>query len=74
MGIAKVLVHLGQLNTRLEDNEADVSGDAYERLCQINLSKLIESTGEYLQTRYQPPQRGHHKNNWLKPLKSCTVC
>ena len=26
MGTAKVLVHLGQLNTRLEDNEADVSG------------------------------------------------
>ena len=55
MGIAKVLVHLGQLNTRLEDNEADVSGDAYEWFCQINVSKLIESTGEYLQTRYWPP-------------------
>ena len=55
MGIAKVLDHLYQLNTRLEDKEADVSGDAYEWFCQINVSKLIESTGEYLQTRYWSP-------------------
>jgi type I restriction enzyme M protein len=45
--IAKVLVHLGQIDFRLQDTEADVLGDAYEYLIGQFASGAGKKAGEF---------------------------
>ena len=50
--IAKILVHLNQIDFRLEDTESDVLGDAYEYFIKEFASGAGKKAGEF----YTPPQ------------------
>lgn len=50
--IAKVLVHLDQIDFRLQDTEADVLGDAYEYLIGQLASGVRKKAGEFYTPKY----------------------